>query len=1040
MKKPRNYIIFATLALLTSSLVLVVPKPNNMKAEAETLIECGAPHGFSMNKIGDDIDGFYFYTDGNNEAPGDWANYGATTEESVSLTRGGSTYACAFATTNGRQNIIQKVEGNKYYMRAVSWVFNPDYLPLQGGDTITIDGTFTGQGYALKFDPASFTLNENADGVVPAHVVEDTIAATSNVRGNNMATSDSGIYFDSKESELYYHPDWSIRYSPKTADNILLTRDNVVNAVGNPALGYIVRYGASQNYIALWPLNSYRPYQDGDLITLEGEFTYTEPDATLNIMTIIDTTFKITESGSDFLVTLISDLSAYVMDTINASYDISEYKVADQELINNKVAETMGQLEELTTSKDKLNLMIETIEYIAAIEPDPEIIQQRIAAIRAAAIEEITNYVNRDDYLEAQAENITALIAEYTEKINASTDRNEIADLVEEFQEKVDLLKTREAIYTEEILANNPMNAEALDTTHLETFDHISLQDLCLTEEINFYQDSNEAFRNINTDTVYDTYNNTFETSPDNTTGSLMFSVLFETNEAEVDMSIAVKMRGIQYYGYKFLLGSVNKGYYIKNTFPNVAQEMVSEHGNHVFQEARSYHLTFGAIDVLDTNKVFLFIFIDHYLFERVIVPKGEAVSNRVDIKMEEQPKPSSTKQVKLTNVDTNRNYDGTTFARKFTPISGKNNADYIYLKGNINNLPYQSDKKLHSYPLSKNAVQLVRNGVSTDIASFDIPIIAKYTADQYMVNLKANGVTAIDQDIIIIDGYFVSYDEEDNEKIIFRFEHTRLQYSATSDAWTKIIYLDEAKTSAYLDIDELGRPEEYDEDEWVALTALKTTYQEKIEAAETIEEVNQELDNFLEAFAKIKTKLQKSKDSLISEWETTITTLLKEYREDEQAEIKALFNAFKIDVQNATTDEEIALLVEEFEEQLQSIPTHKFLLQEELTYAKEETSQTIKDLYGTIDIDSLSDEEIAAINQRILEALADIENAETVEEVENIKKGVLEYLEPYLPKSSRNNGLFFALIGGGAALLLGAAATLFILKKKKILFGGKNK
>lgn len=106
-----------------------------------------------------------------------------------------------------------------------------------------------------------------------SHAAAAYEVGTMSASGNGWSAD--GIYATHAASEAPYNNDWSLEYTPVTADAFKLIREGVTYNVGLPGQGTIVKTSATDCYIktVAWTVGgNMLPLRDGDILVVDGEY------------------------------------------------------------------------------------------------------------------------------------------------------------------------------------------------------------------------------------------------------------------------------------------------------------------------------------------------------------------------------------------------------------------------------------------------------------------------------------------------------------------------------------------------------------------------------------------------------------------------------------------------------------------------------------------------------------------------------------------------------------------------------------------------
>ena len=219
---------------------------------------------------------YYFNLD-DNGAIGNWtADYKPLKEDAVKVTRGETVYNVA----NTNFGIINK-RTDTYILK--TWAFGAA-RPLQTGDVITIDGTFSNGTTTFTIAKVEFVLSDNGSEVTQ-YSQDDGLEHYMKIKGAaevpvyNASASDSAADWDTSYMAYFFNLDdngaignWTADYKPLTVDAVKVTRGESVYNVANTDYG-IINKRTDTYILKTWAFGAARPLQTGDIITIDGTFS-----------------------------------------------------------------------------------------------------------------------------------------------------------------------------------------------------------------------------------------------------------------------------------------------------------------------------------------------------------------------------------------------------------------------------------------------------------------------------------------------------------------------------------------------------------------------------------------------------------------------------------------------------------------------------------------------------------------------------------------------------------------------------------------------
>lgn len=992
-------------------------------AEKSGVIEVGKAYA---HENGGTANGFYFATKGTDAVPFDssWAlEYYPVSTDSVKLVRGGVTYHIAM--TN--RPIFVKYGANDYYFKAEAWSIG-DYAPLQNGDTVILDGQFTNAG-----NGATFQIEETSviyqNGFFSFSTDEDNSGSIFVEAGNAYAhfngLTESGLYFSMDANEIPYGTAWEVRYKPETAAAVKLFRGGQTYTVGHNERETIVKYSEKDYYFEGWTLADKGPLTDGDILLLDGTFINVAKKAKF----VVSPTYILIEEGK---ATFVADYGEYLYGKLRDAYGEGNYEYENVLALREIMTATQNGMQ-ATNDVWEMNALYENAVTQLDVLPLNEDAAAELAAAKANAKEGLSSFVDLDDYDAEEKNLVVTTLARYLEKIDEALSAVQIDGIFETAKTELDLIKTRTDKREEAILSG----ADGWEE-YLETYNVVSLRDLNLGDEYVFTQKEMAEMEDFNAlDTRYNNLYNTFAPAEGNTTGSVVYKFIYNTNFAGGDNNLClhVKLRGIMYYGYRFTLGwSTTNILKVQRGESDANTQTLYEPDNYVkglLTSNQDHLMEFGAIDIKDSDRTWVYAKIDGNLIVSAFcdsLPFGDAP--RVDVRAEYKSTGDLTTKVTFKNV--------ADVSSEPTKINGgrlqynQDRSDDRAIYGALaeNEMPYASDKSVGFYPADENAVKLLRDGETVAVADIQKMLLYKYTETDYFFALADNGVQIQDGDVIVIDGDFIGFREDTYEKLVLHVKKVEFTYDGATKEWKQTdLTLDELKDDA---ADTVRGYESllalYDESDRAALLAEIEDGLTKLAAAETADGVAAATADVQAAFKAVKTTFEKYQESKKAEIKAYKQDLLSGYRAAEQAEIEELKTKACIAIDKATERGEVDEAVVEAIAEIDALQTDEALSAEELAYAKQEGIKRIQAAYGMADFHSSTQEEKDKINAEYLAALDGVEKATTVAEVE---AAVSAFTDKYLKVAKKKDGCGSVMASlGGLTALLGVSCVVF--KKKE--------
>ena len=313
-----------------------------------------------------------------------------------------------------------------------------------------------------------------------------------------------------------------------------------------------------------------------------------------------------------------------------------------------------------------------------------------------------------------------------------------------------------------------------------------------------------------------------------------------------------------------------------------------------------------------------------------------------------------------------------------------------LYLNLEENVVKSDENKKLYSYAVKPENVKLIRGANEYNLATSNIPIIAKYGETQYQLflsSLLTGPVTSLaENDKLVVSGAFAYYDSEEGTKVAYEIMESTFVYNGSG--WTQEISLAAykqdtiRKVNKYLSADNLAN---YDEEEQNAITSLVNSTVTDINDAENVATVDNLYASFKSQIGAILTSLRKYQEGKVSALNNYVNGKQNLYREADWAEIVDIVNTYSRSIRESESRKDSDNLYNSAIRHIDSVLTIEEHNAEELKDAKYEAVSEVKRHYGSFDLDSMSDAEVATLNADTRKAISDINNANSIDEVNSI-------------------------------------------------------
>jgi hypothetical protein len=181
------------------------------------------------------------------------------------------------ANTGGE--LLVKYSETEYYFEG--WALSGTFANLQKGDCYIIEGKF----YNAAND-AYIVIDKTTVYYDGANLVFGVIQAGSLSSHPNGAGGD-GVYATMEENDAPFNTDWTLEYTPATADAYRVIRNGAEQNIGIPGRGTLVKYSATEHYLKVsgWCLDGFTATTD-DVFIIEGLWKCNaDASVTLNIET-----------------------------------------------------------------------------------------------------------------------------------------------------------------------------------------------------------------------------------------------------------------------------------------------------------------------------------------------------------------------------------------------------------------------------------------------------------------------------------------------------------------------------------------------------------------------------------------------------------------------------------------------------------------------------------------------------------------------------------------------------------------------------------
>ena len=1036
MKKHRIGLSFVFLGLVGGLVFSNAPRTFELaRADERTIVDAGYCSTYSDATK----DGLYFEML-ENDAPynqSSWSiRYRPMAPDCVTVLRDGEVHNLA---TNNLWDMITKCNSTKYLLE--TWMMG-EYKPKLG-DIYTIKGDFlcndtsgssvTGK-YVLRVSETSFIVSGNSQrtyfAALPQKVVDGGPATMPpepdqqwyflfdlyNLEEEDApVTGDAYGYYPTSTEDVY------IDGQPVALvdKQVLRRRDNW------GYLFYVCFNNDNQKWTNLIHLDS--------LVVFDGTFIY-KGNITLEKnkrmgFSLNEVAFhKIGDAINDYEVV---NFREYLISSIRGNYNVYNYNEEDRVEIEAILSGLEDDFVSPTSVKEVYQVYNTIIAALDSYELDPEAAARYLAELRAAAIEELENYVDLNDYFEEQQQVIISYIASAIEVINVATHKRDIDECVLETKSLINKVKNRRETMVDAVTNHLPGYEQ-----YLAIYNRVSLNDLNLDEQTFHGRIDDRRSLDLDTNNMDLDSRNSFVPLSGNDKGNVIFQFAYTPNAVPIKgANMMIVLRGIRLYGYKFAIDTNSRGCYV---------EVLSEEGSiwrggqsGAFINGRQAIVEVGAIDLIEFNLTWLFVRVDGvYYFSDIFSSLSICKNARVSIC------PNG-------NYEDDNDYDGSVLVSNYSDGVVINDGVYggmllanqgaasskelIPCTLDKNDIPLNSVGGTFGYPLNESAIKLTRNGVTTSAGRPSKPLIKKISETDYQV-LLSDIVDIEDGDTITIDGQFAVFD--DNSKTSFTIAESTFTYRASNNRWEQTVNLEVYKLDAILKLQNLVNFDDYDEEEIVTIKKYIDAGKGAINRCASIEEVDNTLTAFKNKILEVKTSFRKYKDLAISVVNDYKASDMHEYRLDEQEDIRDLKADAILDIEQALTNEEVDAIVDRLIDNINKLKTDAEYSLEELEDTKIAGIKAIQDYYASLNPSTLSVSEKDELDKDTLQAISDIKEAKNVAEVELIienYKAKYPLSTPQEPTKNNQTALVLWIVIPTCVALIGLAVLLiFIIRKRK--------
>ena len=857
------------------------------------------------------------------------------------------------------------------------------------------------------------------------------------------STTSSALYFKMANNDAPYNTDWSVRYKPVTVDSLVIIRSDAsehrLPQANLNAYEAICKFNTDSYFLEQWFFNdgTTGKIQIGDTVEINGDFNNASKDITIRI------------SHSEFYVASTSKVITFNAESNEEIRD--EFLGRFQELFDYEIYDpndvsTLREIEAtLVNSIMSANSMRQVypaydsaLSQASAIEKSAE----GFLNYQESKKEEIRNYVSLDDYLDEQKTVVQGIIDDCCTGIDAATTTSEIKALLAKAKEDIDAVQTRL-----QYIENKVINREAGYKKYLQSYDQITLNDLALGESQTFHGLKAERGDDINTNVTEGNLYNTFVPNPTNEKGNVIFNFSYQSNcKTNYGANMFVNLRGVKYYGYKFAISTDSQGMYFSRVFSNEST-FVWGNSNYLTNQSKTYNISIGAIDLVEGDRTWIFIDVDGgHVYSAMTNSHPTCVNPRVSLSNNDDERGDKA------GITTIGNYYPADYESKISPIYGgifkyeEGHSDItsnLYLNLEENAVKSDINKKLYSYANKPENIKLIRGANEYNLATSNIPVIAKYGETKYQLflsSLLTGPVTTIEEnDKLVISGAFTYFDSEEGRKYAYEIMESTFVYS--SSGWTQELSLNAYKQDAIRKVNSYLSSEflaNYDLEEQNAITAIVNVTVDDINDAGSISTVDNLYASFKSQVGAILTSLKKYQEGKVSSLDNYINGKQNLYKADDWAEIISYRDEYVQRIRGSESKQDADNLYNSAIKLIDSVLTIEEHNAQDLKDAKYQAVAEVKNHYGSLDLNAMSDSEVATLNADTRKAISDINNANNIEEVNSILNNY-KTKHP-LPETNPGTDTNQKKKCGGSIVISSALLSLLSLSGIGLLLYRKNK
>lgn len=779
---------------------------------------------------------------------------------------------------------------------------------------------------------------------------------------HNYDKNTNGAYLDGSLNSI--PASWDVKGAPATNKNILLNGEPVnLSRTLTPPMVKVSSGEISSYYLSFADMGI--NLKEGDYVTLLDEFHFYDDGKTYG-MNIIPVSFLFENNDLVEIDNLSQELLEKIENHVNPEY-YEDDKVIE---INSIIQEAQSELAGLTDTRLIWDSYHGFIIELDQIPISPEKYAELLAEAKENANTELDSFVSEDIYDETNLAIVSGIVNSAKEEIEAATDIDVVKQILSTAKEDIaNQAKTKQCVAEEAIMASDELLPE-----YLEDYDVVTTTDFSAVGDMVFLAKDKGGYHSG----AYDDTTSRFVSSETNLDGNMIFQFNYSStnpNSREYGSQIFIRMRTDNASNsYRFDIATEveegHSGVALAVLQNDVGTQRITYDAN--FQTNTEYKIECGSIDLEGYARTLLFIKINDVMVLKQIV---DSFKNQLPVIRIADSYTQDEEVARFSAIEegtTKKDNNPTLLGRLI--LDNSSNKKNLYASLKVNVLP----EGAILYPHEKGAFTI--NGSEVDTWRAETTV-SKSGETKYRVDF--NSAELADCTTVHVGGYF-SYLDSELVKSVYRFFDAEFVYHADSDSWTQNVPTDR-ETLIYEAKETLSnyvRLADYSETNQQAIEELIELYSSKIDEAET-EQIESTLEEGLAKIDAIPTLLEEAKAAAKAELASYRSPEL--YRDEEKAELSEILANAYVQIDSATDEASIASIVASAKSEIDQIKTAEQRDAEDLAAKKKSGKADVTALSGKLEMNRYSSSNQDALSQLTYKALADIDNATSLEQIEQI-------------------------------------------------------